>query len=138
MIINWAKKDAGLLTVSKVIDNKIVKTLFLLPGHNEIDDADWEGIKGQLLDKIKDGTIIPIEVETKKSIEVNGKEKTKKITTTKFSEFPANKALEIVEDTFDINVLKKWKAKESRDEIRAAIAQQIELVKDPKKQKEKD
>jgi hypothetical protein len=133
MIINWAKKGAGLLTISKIENEAIVKTIFILPGFNDIEDKDWEGIKNQLLDKIKSGDIRVVEEEVEKKVEVNGKIKTKKYTAKQFANLSANKALEVVAEAWDLKTLEKWRGEESRDEIRAALAEQIEKVKNPKK-----
>ena len=138
MIINWRKKDAGLLTVSMIKDGTIVKTLSLIPGHNELSDDEWDGIKGQLEDKIKVGDIVPIEVESKKEVEVNGKTKSKRITATDFRDLPAEKALKIVRDTYNKKTLNKWRKDESRDEIRAAISEQLDLIKNPNKKTDQD
>jgi hypothetical protein len=139
MIVNWKKEKAGLLTVSKMIKGVIVKTISILPGHNEINDDDWEGIKGQLQSKIDEGHIEVVAKEVVKEIELeNGKTKTKKSTATKLAELEPDQALEIVQNTFDIKTLQKWRKSETRDEIRAAVADQIEFVKNPNPNKKKD
>lgn len=139
MIINWKKEKAGLLTVSKTTNGAIVKTVSILPGHNEIEDDDWEGIKSQLQSKIDAGHMEVVEEEVVKEIELeNGKTKNKKSIVTKLNELESETALEIVENTFDLKTLKKWKKSETRDEIRAAISDQIEFVKDPNPNKKKD
>ncbi|MGD8707087.1 MAG: hypothetical protein PVI88_00200 [Nitrosopumilaceae archaeon] len=133
MIVNWNKKGAGLLIISRLKSGKIVKTKQLLPGFNEIPDDDWESIKPQLQSKIDNGTIEIINEEVKQEIEVNGKVRTRRNSVTEFKDLPAEKALEIVKDTWDRKTLMKWKVKENRDEIRAAIAEQLEQINNPKK-----
>lgn len=41
MIVNYTKKNAGVLVMPCMKNNLIVKQIYIVPGHNEIDDADW-------------------------------------------------------------------------------------------------
>jgi hypothetical protein len=53
----------------------------------------------------------------------------------KLKEMKAQEALDIVLDTWNTETLAIWRKEESRDEIRAAISNQIELVNKPPKGK---
>lgn len=133
MIINWKKKNAGLLTISSISKSgDILKTISLLPGHNEVEDSDWENIKGQLKDKIENDLIEVIEIKDVKEVEVDGKLKKKAVNRTKLTEIPAVQAVEIISETYDLKTLRGWRKVEGRDEIRAVLAEQILAVEKPK------
>jgi hypothetical protein len=58
--------------------------------------------------------------------------KTYRISTSlRLKDLEANEALKVVLDTWNIDTLEKWRKDESRDEIRAAISNQIEEVNKP-------
>jgi len=46
-------------------------------------------------------------------------------------ELPANEAIDVIVETFRLDTLEEWKKVESRDEVRSAIANQIEAVNRP-------
>lgn len=148
MIVNWKKKDAGLKVIPLVNEaGKIERNLVFLPGYNEISEADWNKARRHptIAEQLKKGDFEEIgkvkieEVSVVKEVvkEVDGKEKKVKETKTekveKIEEQPlkdieAAKALDIIKDTFALDTLEAWRKAESRDEIRAAIANQIEKV----------
>lgn len=153
MIVNWKKPGAGILTIPCIQKingvNVISKTLVLIPGHNDIPDKDWKIAKYSAKGKIETGLLEEIVVKTivEKTIEKevikkikakNGKEekvivievqkKKEEIDATELKNIPAKKAREIIKDTWNLETLKNWLDKESRDEIRAVIYNQMETV----------
>jgi len=138
MIINWTKQ--GLKTISIKAANKaskIKKTVKLLPGFNEVPDDEWKEIKQNpmIQKQIELGIIVEVaeKKEVKKKVK-NGKgeeiEKTvvESGKAKQLKDLDAEAVVAMVEDTFDVDLLKKWKKEESRDEIRAAIANQLEKI----------
>lgn len=141
MIINWKKPGAGVKFIPLVnADGRIERQLTFLPGYNEISESDWN--KARNHDQIKDylkrgwfeeiGKVETVEVVKEVVAEDGKKEKVKEkadiIKEMKLSEIEPEKALEIVKDTYKLETLEAWKKGESRDEIRAAIATQIEGI----------
>ena len=57
MILNCKKEKAGVLTIPVMQNVIVLKTLVLLPGHNDIKNEDWNLAKANCQDKIKDGLI---------------------------------------------------------------------------------
>lgn len=153
MIIEWKKnclkiipltKDAG-EAVKRLGKNKII----LLPGNNEIDDVVWDSIKeyksiqkslesGQI--KIKEYSTK--EVEKKEMVEeenekgekkkVEKKTKIKVVKGKTLKDLDPDKAREIVENTYDIPTLEKWRNDEGRADIRNMIDDKIKEIKDYK------
>jgi len=149
MIINWKKPKAGVKVIPLLSDDgRIEKNIMFLPGYNEVSEADWNKARKheQVQDYIKRGffeevgtvkeEVVEVPVMDKKGKEVKdeaGKVKTEKkkvevIEEVKLSELDAEKALSIVNDTYMIDTLEAWRKEEGRDEIRAAIANQIEKI----------
>lgn len=60
MIINWKRKNAGLLTLPCMKDGQRLKVIHVLPGHNEVNDEDWEQARPSALDHIKAGNIVEL------------------------------------------------------------------------------
>jgi hypothetical protein len=144
MIINWKKAGAGVLVIPCMNTNrKVVKHMRLIPGHNDVRKKDYEQAEEHLKRYIDAGTmeIIVEEVERKSAKPVKkGEErksekvlkKVKNISKIKKSA----KVLKIVQDTWDVDTLESWRIDEGRDEIRAAISNQIELVNKEPERKE--
>lgn len=85
----------------------------LMPGANDVPDKDWEKIKDHphVKQKIEDG-----EIEILKT------------GVDSLSEIQPAKAVEIVKDTLDYGLLKKWEANESRKKVSEAISLQIQKL----------
>jgi len=138
MIINWNKPKAGLKVISLLNKEKqISKTIRLLPGNNEIDDADWEVAKQNesIQRSMKAGYIKEVFAKAVEKDEdgnvkkdKNGQPKVKEAPAKTLNDLEAEEARAVVEDTYDIDALKKWLKAEGRDEIRAAIQNQIETI----------
>lgn len=145
MIINWKKQKAGLLVLSVIDKNgNITKTITLMPGHNEIDNELWENVKvnSGVNHHIDNGDLVEVmEVEEvqpggRVRIGKDGEEKKVVRTTKSIHKMFAKKAREIIQDTWDLPTLEKWLDNEGRDEIRAIIYKQIELINNPRSNKE--
>jgi hypothetical protein len=156
MIVNWKKPGAGILTIPCITEhqgrNVISKTLVLIPGCNDIKDSDWKIARPQALGKIENGLIEEVKVKVvkekiiEKEIEKKGKNGKKEIIVemhkekmeieaTELNDIPAKKAREVVKNAFNLTTLEKWLEKESRDEIRAVINNQMDLVNDEGRRK---
>jgi len=107
-------------------ENKVGTKEFihLLPGYNEVDDSEWEQIKNNCKPRLEDNNLVLL---TKK-------EGDKEIIVS-FSDIAKDnpdKAVEIVNQTYNISLLEKWKSETSRDELRSAIFNQIDAIKNYK------
>lgn len=67
MIVNWKKEKAGVLVAPVMKDKKIIKQLYILPGHNDVPNEDWLLARTHkaMVAKIKLGTIVEVGVEEK-------------------------------------------------------------------------
>lgn len=144
MILNWAKKNAGVLVVPCIKSKKVIKHLRLLPGVNStISEADWKQCEKFLNKHIERGDLIIVkgnkdkEAEPKKTKDGKLKEAELSIEKQKpakgIQDLTIKEAKEIVKETFELESLEKYLDEEVRDEIRLLINKQIEKVNNPKK-----
>jgi len=117
MIINWKKPQAGVLVIPVIKDEIIIKYLQLLPGNNQIEEADWELAKKNLQDKLDTGLIEEILEDGKKIKNIK--------------QLSAKKAKEVIKNTFDLDTLQNWQEEEGRDEVRAILYNQTEEINSP-------
>ncbi len=143
MIVNWKKEKAGVLVIPVMNEGVVVEYASLLPGHNEVDDDKWKAMKettratkhidaGNLVEVFEE--VVDENVRRRRSSSADDKEEkktAKKIK--KLTKMTPKKAREIVKDTYVLDTLEKWLDMESRDEIRAVIHSQIEMINNPKK-----
>lgn len=88
-----------------------IKDLKLMPGTNEVDAALWKEAK-----KIK---VVRHKLEDEEFLEMTG---------TTLADLKGTKAKEVIRDTFDRDLLKKWLDMEKRPGIQAAIQEQLASV----------
>lgn len=127
MIVKWNEARV------KVIPNGEGRPVKLLPGHNEVAPKDWKGARENVLTDIASGRIVEVaavieEVATK---DADGKASGKKSVikgATPFKDLEPEEALRIIRETFSIETLEAWRKSSAKDELRAAIAEQIALV----------
>lgn len=127
MLINWKKEKAGLHMIPVMAkNNKIEKYIKLVPGFNDIDDKDWENAeKNSDVKALVDSGDIEV---VKEVVNPDKEAKDKKIKVSSLKDLPANEAEKIIADTWDVDVLKSWKKKESRDSVRTTIMNQLENI----------
>ena len=128
----------------KLNDNRVVMVpategapmLRLIPGINEIPDAQWSAVKKSLEVKLASKKIEEVGAITAKGKGQNAPDVTvgKTIKDLSFSE-----AESIIKQTLDVNLLETWKKGEERQDVRLAIHNQIdEMQKREKKGDKKD
>lgn len=132
----------------KGLGNVAGGSIQLLPGNNLVDDNKWNVARKSVEAEIGKSIIEVASklVEVQEEVEEMD-EKTKKVTLKKvkkmvsksksLNELDANEASLIVEDTYSLDTLYKWKDGESRDSVRATILKQIEAVETSGKQGKK-
>ncbi len=121
MIIRW-KTDSLLVTPLK--DKINSETLF--PGYNFIEDKIYKEIANDLKRYVDQGRMeILGEIKTVKQ---NNKNVTK-VYSKDLKDFEGNKAIEIVKNCNNRKTLEKWKKEDSRDEVRIAIKEKIDDIK---------
>lgn len=123
-LINW-KQDRikGVPIRSGKIKKGAVqskKNVIFLPGWNEIDEKTWKVIEGNCQLRLKDGQLEVLKLT------VDGKEQL--ITFTQLRKENSEKAVEVIQNTFSVETLKKWKKSTEDAEIRLAIVNQIEKI----------
>jgi hypothetical protein len=99
----------------------------LMPGYNNVPDEKWNIIKKELRDKMEKGLI---ELQGKKGKDAEGNEI---IEGCPLRDINVVTALKIVKDCFNIDTLKEWLEntegrRETRDEIRLEIKNQIAMI----------
>lgn len=110
--------------------------LRILPKINEIADEVWNRIRPHLshkLDRQKGDKVAQIE----ELHVVAGKPGAKGVTGKTLKDLTPAEAEAIVKDTLDSELLKLWKTTEKRDDIRLAIANQVEEMSKRNKSKTK-
>ena len=159
MIINW--KGSGLKTASVLgeveIEGKkkvtITKTLVFQPGCNVVDDKEWEELKKNKMIQLEMqhglfeevGKKVIKKVTEEVEVEEDGKKKKEKVEknievteSATLKDLDPEKALEVIKDTFNLETLNAWRKEEARDEIRAAISNQVEFIKRGGKEEEEE
>lgn len=149
MIIDYRKPKAGILTIplpmkqvkgqkgvnaGRNASHRKQKTIRLIPGINEVPDEVWNQVRG--LKKIKfyleEGHIVEKYVEEKK----DAKEKVIAVETKKvFAELESEEQEVLVKDTFNLQLLGKWR-KKGNDFLKGVIDDQIDMIKNPGKKDE--
>lgn len=99
----------------------------LMPGWNDVPDEQWSVIKRDLREKMEQGLI---ELQGRKVKDDDGVEQIEGIPLRDVNAITANK---IIKECFNIDCLNKWLEntegrRETRDEIRVAIKEQIALI----------
>lgn len=140
------KTTVGVQYIPIMKNGRQVDFIQIMGGMNEVDDKKWalvhESLKGHINSKkiIIHNAEVTEESTKEKRIVIEGKEKvekevtvkTHKIKAKKFVQLPADEALVIVANTFDIKTLKAWNKKGCKDVVRAAIAEQIKKIEEHK------
>ena len=142
MIINWTKKNPN--TIPFAFDKGGGGVVRLLYGHNAVDDNEWEAAKKnltpndyQFYEEISDMIDVKKEIEVEKVVDgkktkVKGSKKVKKKVIEKVSsgliKFKPEEANKMILDCFNTGTLKSWLKKETRDEVRADIKNQLDLI----------
>jgi len=132
MVINWKQARVLIIPLIDIATKQIEPTgrVILLPGMNEVSEANWKICK-QHLTKHDFLSIEEIKSDVKVAI-VEGLEKSEKKNTKEFHEFPIELAEKAIDDCFDMKTLNAWKKKESRPDIRAMILSKIDKIKNRK------
>jgi len=151
MIIDFRKPNAGVLTLplpSKPVkgqkgpnkgrnaSHRKMKTVTLIPGINDIPDEVWNKVRE--LKKIKfyleEGHIVEKHVTEKK----DAKEKVISVETkTPFAELESEEQEALVKETFNLQLLGKWR-KKGNDFLKGVIDDQVEKIKNPGKDEEEE
>ena len=138
MLIKYKPKVEHVKCIPLIADPKDPKSysrtqIQLLPGTNEVSDAEWEAIKPHIAVEIKIGEIEVIKVASKKA--GGGKARSLK-------DVPANIARDLIAKCSNPATLKRWFKEEGRDEILLAVTKRMRKLKiDPdeiEKELEKD
>lgn len=99
----------------------------LTPGANQLDNDQWARVRAHVLDRLgekkDDKSITEIGVEAKKG---TGKDAKETLVCKDINELSVKDASELVAKTLDVSVLKAWKKKVTREDLRAEILTQIE------------
>ena len=121
-LINWKQnRIKGVPVRSGKIKKGIVQSkrnIIFLPGWNEINEKDWKSIEKNCQLRLNDGQL--------EVLKVNGSDKL-----LSFSELlkeNSEKTVEVIQNTFSVETLKKWKKSTEDSEVRLAIVNQIEKI----------
>ena len=99
----------------------------LTPGANQLDNEQWSRVRVHVADRIgdkkDDKSITEVGVESKKG---TGKDAKETFVYKDINELGVKEASELVAKTLDVTVLKAWKKKVTREDLRAEILTQIE------------
>lgn len=69
MIVNWKKRNAGVLVLPCMQGSTRVKVIHILPGHNDVPDADWMMARDSAKRHMKDGVLVEMATEKKVTVE---------------------------------------------------------------------
>lgn len=120
MILKWNKENIKVIEFLPSANFSPVRShVTLLPGVNEVTDAEYENMKPHIAGEISRGEIVVVEVKT---LTAPGKPQK---TASSVTEMPVKKAAEMVAECVNGETLNLWLAKESRSEIRERIRDRL-------------
>lgn len=120
MFIEWKKQNLKYMEIPNPV-LPIKRTKFkLLPGINEVTDAEWEEMKKHLELEINSGFLVPF---TPKSHSAPG---VKSKFASSIIELTSNKAIEMVKNCISADTLNLWLEKETRETVLKEIRLKIE------------
>lgn len=137
------KKTGKIRTVKKLdVAQSPNDVKWLRPGWNEFPKDVWEQNKDHpsIQSMLKSGKIV---VMADKVVVQQGKKKIAKVVGQDDSEitlevFPERRAIDIVKNTYDRDLIQRWLDEETRHKVKRALVKQIEPLRGPDKESEKD
>ena len=121
MILKWTQERVLTVSPQGTKENPVTRdTIILLPGINEMTDAEWESVKGQVAHLVKNGSLSAVETK----VHVPGKASK---TVTNFKDLPLAAARKLVVETTNPELLQAWLADE-RVEISSAVRKRMEAL----------
>jgi hypothetical protein len=123
-----SKDDKHVVMVPKnTTKGKMVKSkamIQFLPGYNEIDEKDWNAIKNNCKRKLDSGDMEILKVENKA------------VSFLEIAKEDPEGAREVIQATYRVETLERWRKETPRDELRAVIMNQIDTIQNHGKKKE--
>ena len=136
------KKTTGVLVVPVLQGIVITSEIHLLGGMNEVDDKTWGDVRDSVMPHkslIEHHVVSEKKEEVKEKYTIKNKdneeeirERTKviyKISARKFGKLSAEEALEIVEKTYSLDLLNKWKKAAGKESVRIAVMARLKKLK---------
>ncbi|MCK4818386.1 hypothetical protein KA005_21630 [bacterium] len=117
MIVNWKKKNAGVLVLPCLENGKRTKVIHILPGHNDVPDADWKIARNSALRHIRSGNIVeiikekPVKVSAEKPVQPAKTERTGDLLDP--ANFPYNDVVKILKELGMFEEITGFKKKET-------------------------
>ena len=120
MFIEWKKQNLKYMEIPNPV-LPIKRTKFkLLPGINEVTDAEWEEMKKHLALEINSGFLVPFTPKSHSAPGIKSKDASSII------ELTSNKAIEMVKNCISADTLNLWLEKETRETVLKEIRLKIE------------
>lgn len=129
MIVQWNQPNMITGYSPSKTGTNVNQKFTLLPGNNEIPDADWNDVKDHPLLKhyIKDGILK----------EITKPEKDNKKSREGLAQYDLVEASKIVKGTYDKVLLNKWFDLDTRETLRVEINAQLKMIEDKTKKETK-
>ncbi len=121
-------------------------TIILKPGVNpNINDEDWEKVaKNPVVNKkIENDIIVAMtsklktakKAEDKKQVQESIQKELDNGASNDLAEYSAKEAIKLIEETYDVEMLKNWKYEEKRGKVVKSIEEQLSLIEKQGKSK---
>lgn len=125
MIIQWKQPNMITGYAPTKQGSNVQQKFTLLPGNNEVPDADWEDAKKHPLLKhyIADGSLV----------EITKPEKDNKKSREGLAQYDLPEAIKIVKGTYDKVLLNKWLMMDGRDGLVTEINKQLAMIEEKTK-----
>ena len=145
MIVNWKKPNAGLkYMVAQSSENASAGHIVLRPGDNDVPDALWNAAKHNLKNDPEKEWIE--EVSKQEVVDKLPKDFPERAATKKEGKFVIDSpvsikdmkpedAVAMIKETINTETLEGWLKSAEKDEIRVEIKNQLDFIKNPKKEK---
>lgn len=127
-LVNW-KQDRAKVVPKNTTKGKKVKsreTVIFIPGYNEVDEKDWKAIEKNCGPRLKDGNLELVTTQVKGK---DGKEQEKPVSFAQIAESDPERARQIIAATYSEKLLTKWRKNSGKDELRTAISNQIDDIR---------
>jgi len=99
------------------------KAVQLLPGINEVAESEWNKVKDhkQVKSALDEGVLVILQDPTKEDKPLEG-------LPASLEKFSVKDACELVDGVMEVDMLKKWQKRETRESVKAALKKQIKEI----------
>lgn len=127
MLVKW---DVDCIKVIPTIENSA--SVILVPGYNEVNDANWKYARGRVLKEIETGRIVEewvkINAEQKEDFALIITQDKGLMAPAKLKDIQRPRVKDVVKSTYHVTTLDRWLEEELRADVRIEILRQLSEI----------